>query len=88
MDHEGRCKYFLNFRERTACIMNSLGNIIEKDLDKNNFWSEFFTGDEYEQYTTTSTNSQGDKYGVTEEDINAGMNVIAYFFLLHNSALK
>ena len=88
MDHEGRCKYFLNFRERTACIMNSLRNIIEKDLDKNNFWSEFFTGDEYEQYTTTSTNSQGDKDEFTKEDINTGLNAIADFFLPHNYALK
>ena len=88
MDHEGRCKYFLNFCDRAARIMKSLRNIPEKDLDKHNLWSEFFTSDAYKQYTTTSANIQGDKYGVTEEDINAGLNAIADFFLLHNSALK
>ena len=88
MDHEGFCKYLLNFREHAARIMNSLGKILEKDLEKHNFWSELFKGDAYEQYTTTSTNSQGDKDEFTKEDINTGLNAIADFFLPHNYALK
>ena len=34
------------------------------------------------------TNTQGDEYDVTKEDINAGLNSVANLVLPQNSALK
>ena len=59
--------------------MNSLGKILEGDSDKHNFRSECFTGNAYEQYMTAFTNTQGEKYYITKEEIDTGMDAINNF---------
>ena len=61
--------------------MEFLGYILEEDSDKHNFCSELFTGDAYNQHTTTVTNIQGHGDEVTKEDINTGMNDVTNFIL-------
>ena len=88
MDHEVHWKFFLNFRDYAAYIMNSLRNILGEDLDKNNLWLECFAGNTYEQYTTVVTNIQVNKDNVTKKYNGTEMNAVANFILPKNDALK
>ena len=88
MDHEVHWKFFLNFRDYAAYIMNSLRNILGEDLDKHNLWLECFAGNAYEQYTTIVTNIQVNKDNVTNKCNGTDLNAVVKFILPKNDALK